>query len=422
MTKVARYIALGLILVTSLLGGVVFSSCKAEKPAVEPIRFACYVPLSGEFIKWGEPMHQGLQAYFDAVLPNGLYVAGEWHPIEYKGYDNIAYIPAKELEAVRKAILEDNMKFAAGTWTEACREATDDFINEHEQLLITWGGGSFLKEEHPFILGGQTGPPANIAMVTSFVHQQHPEIRTAAIVSADTAPGLTGKIWYEIGARAEGLDIVYNEIHPSDLVDFYPLVTSILATEPDVMLCSSLAPPAQALLVEAAKSLGYTGYFVGDSWSLDVIGEKVPLSYIANKAYSLYADWASPGMPEVAAQMHERFIEMFGEENWEPYAGLGVESWMVIEVGIKGANSIDPVKVKDWLLAQGEIDHPLFGKATWGGEELYGCNHLLQTPVVATITYETGFESFFISASDWWNAHRDVAVEVLEREGLLYKG
>lgn len=387
-----------------------------ELPLGEPIRVAVIQPLTGEASLWGLPLSRGAQIWADETnAKGGILAGGEYHMVELKAYDNIAYLPAEELKMAKKAVLLDGAKYIFGTHSRGCREATAPFTTEQKVLTIGYGA-AYLRPEYPYTMAVVCGSPLSLLVAVDYIVEEDPEVKRVAIICTDTQTDF--QAWFGAAAAARNLDIVYTAIYPYDTLDFHSLLTAVLATEPD-LICE-MATAKCATLISTAKELGYTGYFLSDNWNALQILEKVPAEYLEGKLCA--AAWADHADPAVLHSIYDTYIERYGEKEWQPCAGMIYDDLsVVLGIGVPAADSIDPTDVMNALLAMPEIDHPLYGKGRWGGIEIWGINNHLFTPVAMNVFEGGRYHTVaFPSFANYWDKYKDSVLPILDEYGLLY--
>jgi len=417
MNKAIKYVLAGLLLVSLLSVGAL--SCKpAVKQAVEPIRVGVIGPLVGECSLWGVPILRCAEIYAEQVnAEGGILVGGEYHLVEVRGYDNICYIPDEELKVTKKAVLEDGVKFLFGTYTYGARSATAAFGTEHEVIIASYGA-AYLRADYPYTMATETGIPVSLAVTTDYVAKKHPEIKKVAITCADTSPEVP--VWYEAACKASGLEIVYNKMFPVETVDFRPYMTAVMATGPDLIV--QHGTPAQGVFLEAAKLAGFTGWAIMDDLDGPTILDKMSVEEVEGKVFSGSGmNYEDPICPPVGKAIYDAYVEKYGKAEWASFAGLTSSVMMVVlGVGIPAADSIDPTDVLNALYAMPEIDHPMYGKAKWGGKEIWGADYHLFAPI-PVVVFRGGkvLIADFVSTADWWERNKDVMLSVLAEHEML---
>jgi branched-chain amino acid transport system substrate-binding protein len=359
-----------------------------DKPAfaAETLDVGAIQPLAGDCAQWGVPIVRGMQFWADQLNAEGGLLAGDGkrYMINLKTYDNVCYIPGEELKAGRKAILDDKIKFMLQTFTPGSRQAIAQMTTDNHVLTTSYGAG-YLSKDHPYLNGGITGSPAAYMLIASRALQANPDVKRVAIITSDNSFGLAAKAYFEAGvaAHTDQAEIVYNESYaPEATKDMLGLLTPLMASKPDMVCQLGWVPAQYASAIETMEQLGFKGVHCAEGFTFPMILERVPAEQLAGRTYFGYAFEASE--PTFSAKGHELYkwyVKEYGVEEWSPYTPIGYASMMTLEAGIRMSPSIDSKVVMETLYAAESVDHPLFGPSKWGGEEIYGANHHLLTPL-----------------------------------------
>ena len=398
-----------------------------QASAAETLDVGAIQPLAGDCAQWGIPIVRGMQYWADQLNADGGLLAGDGkrYKINLKTYDNVCYIPGEELKAGRKAILDDNIKFMLQTFTPGSRQAIAQMTTDNHVLTTSYGAG-YLSKDHPYLNGGITGSPASYMLIASRAIEANPDVKRVAIITMDHSGGLAAKAYFEAGVAAHPeVEIVYNESYAPDATkDMLGLLTPLMASKPDMVCQLGWVPAQYASAIETMEQMGFKGVHCAEGFTFPMILERVPAEQLAGRTYFGYAFEASE--PTFSAKGHELYkwyVEEYGVEEWSPYTPLGYASLMTLEAGIRMSPSIDSKVVMETLYAADVVDHPLFGPSKWGGEEIYGANHHLLTPLPI---YNLGADGnvvldHVVDYAAWWEKHKDVALPRIDAGGQVFK-
>lgn len=408
--------------------GMVSAAVDAPASAADTITVGAIQPQAGDCAQWGIPITRGVEIWADQLNAAGGLLAGDGkqYMIEVKAYDNVCYIPGEEIKAGRRAILDDNIKFMLQTFTPGSRQAIADMTTENHVLTTSYGAG-FLSKDHPYLMGGITGSPTSYMLIVSRALTANPDAKRVAIITSDSSFGLAAKAYYEAGvaAHADQAEIVYNESYSPDATkDMLGLLTPLMAANPDVICELGFVPAQWAIAIETLEQLGYKGTYCAEGFTLPLIYKRVSPEAMAGRFYSGYAFEASE--PTFSAKGHEFYkiyVEKYGMDEWSPYAPIGYAAMGTIEAGIKMSPSIDSKIVMETLYAADKIDHPIFGPSGWGGEEVYGSNHHLLTPLPIYNVNANGdaIVDATIDTAKWWAENKAAALPKLEAGGQVFE-
>lgn len=395
--------------------------------AAEPqrIRMGMVTPLEGECAQWGIPITRAGQIWADEHNAEGgiLCGDGERHMIDYSAYTNVCFYPNEELTAFRSAVLQDGCKYMFQTYTPASRKAIARFATQNEVLTNSYGGG-FMSGDFPYLMGGITGSPTAFLGLVSHVLERHPEIKRVALMFTDNSFGLAGRAYSHAGCApyvaAGNIEIVYNELFDPNTTDYFPLLGAVMKTKPDAIFYSDLPPGKQAILLEAAQSLGFEGVWMSHSWDLPQIAQRVDLAALEGRVYGGFGvDAMEPSFSDKAHRMYQSYVEKFGAGEWIGFAGLTYSAMATLDAAFAQSPSVEPADVMAALYGMSDIDHPIYGKSAWSGQDIFGVNHHLLTPTPKYVIQGGGLAlSGVVNDHDWWEEHKAAALPVLQQHQM----
>ncbi len=403
--------------------GLIATRGLAQEPA--RIKMGMVNPLEGECAQWGIPIVRAGQMWADEHNAAGgiLCGDGEKHMIDYSAYTNVCFYPNEELTAFRSAIQQDGCKYMFQTYTPASRKAIARIATENGVLTNSYGGG-FMSPDFPYLMGGLTGSPTAFLGLVSHVLEQHPEIKRVAQMFTDNSFGLAGQAYTEAGCapyvEKGAIEIVYNELFDPNATDFFPLLGAVMATKPDAIFYSDLPPGKQAILLETAESLKFTGVWMSHSWDLPQIAQRVDLAALEGRVYGGFGvDAMEPTFSKRAHDMYQSYVSQFGEGEWIGFAGLTYSAMVTLDQAFAQSPTIEPKDVMETLYAMKEIDHPIYGKSGWSGADIFGVDHHLLTPTPKYVITKGGLGlSGVVNDHDWWEEHKAAALPVLKARGM----
>ncbi len=376
-----------ILVATSLLAVVGMSCQPGAAPPAEPeqnvIKVGVVAPLSGPAAGWGLPEARGCEVWIDILNEEGgVEVAGKTYMLEGYYYDDKGWVPSDSLQGVQKGVLEDGVLIYEGTPTVAVVEAVAPFLEEHGGLWLAHGASAAFKPEWPHVMCGSTMWPLYYAPAFEYAHELYPEIERVAITGPDGPFAPSDQAWIKIGAESEGFEIVYNELFLPDTIDFSPLVSAILATDPDLICLDATSPANTPPILRLLMDGGYEGRFEQTNWHMPSILEQVPAEYVEGAVGTL------PELDDPSA-IHPMLYKIYQEFNnrwpgdWSLDATFGALNISIVLEAMKMAGTTtDLALVNEVMLATDPFPHPYFGEINWGGEEVWGANHYLLAPAI----------------------------------------
>jgi branched-chain amino acid transport system substrate-binding protein len=198
-------------------------------------------------------------------------------------------------------------------------------------------------------------------------------IKRFAMLMLESKSGIELTKFYEKVCKELGVE-TFVILYPLATTDFYPLLTNLLAKNPDLLFVGADA-------LKQARQLGYTGLATGllTSTTVSVI---VDTAGVDAEGYimSQNLDWKAT--PEAMA-FHDKFVAKYGEYNEQALTYVGLIEAII--QGIEKANSVDPTDVMlalDQMAENNEPIHLPIGDSYWAGAHRYGgVKHQLVTPI-----------------------------------------
>ncbi|MFB8343842.1 ABC transporter substrate-binding protein [Brucella cytisi] len=410
------------ILTASLLAGGLGTAAAAE----DVIKVGVVQPQTGECAQWGVPVTRGAQLWAEEWNAEGgiADATGKKHKIEVSVYDNNCYTAGNELTAFRSAILNDKVNFILQTFVPASRQAVAEIATENKVLTTSYGAG-YLDPKYPYLIGSVTGSPASFMFVSSHILETRKDVQRVAIVTADSSFGRAALAYYTAGVApySDRAKVVYSQpVDAAATADMLGLATSVMASNPDLVVENAFTPGQKALFVEAMEQLGYKGLYGSESWTMGMVTERVPAAQLSGRVFSGYVvDASEPNFSPRVSKFYQAYVEKYGEKEWDALASVAFAAMTTIEAGIQKANKPTGEGVRDALFASDKVDQPLFGPSHWAGKEIFGADTWLMTPIPVYVTDEQGAVKVdgVVDAAAWWSAHKDAALKALTEGGQL---
>jgi branched-chain amino acid transport system substrate-binding protein len=333
--------------------------------------------LSGPAAPWGIGMQNVWQMAIDDVNNGGWWwkkkgftVNGKLYNWKLKIYDH-AFDAAKAVSAANRLISRDRVKYIfafdggmikafqpisekAKVFTVAYASPGKDYINP--QNSYTW----------------MYGIDCMAAVIFYPWLEKNTDYEKIAILEPDHWTGHTTAEASRFGISKTNLKIVFDEYFPADMTDFYPILTKILKTKPDLIDIGNVDPAARALFVKQARERGFKGpmYIITpDIANLkDVAGwEKCEGLYFLPYDVEL-----TPGQKHIK----KLYIERYGEENW-----IGALAYLLWDYVFWLAQAFEETGSFDTTVVSNHLEKmklkSVFGEpAYFAGKGYYGVNRI----------------------------------------------
>ena len=413
---------LAILIVAFALPGC--GSSEEETPQTAKLGFLC--PLSGAAAGWGLPGLTGLNIWADELNAQGGMLVGDKRiPVEIITYDD-EYVPSKALEGARKLILQDDVDMLIPSVTGGSTSAIQQFATEHKTLMI---GMEAVDNgpERTYLLTGGEGYPMYHAIHMYYIKENYPEAKKLALVCQDDETGRYGAAWVLAAAQAHGFDVVYTNMFSIETLDFAPVISAVLATNPDVISLGPTWPEFRIAMVEQLYHQGYEGIVEASEWEPDDEMAKVPEEYLETIKCIGHNPFADPSAPAAMKELYAKWVARYGPGAPEDVGRAAYSiDWlytaqaMIWEEGVRLAGTLDGTAVRDALLAQESIPH-LGGTAVWWGDEVFGVsNHALVPESVSEFRDGKEVTVGWYDIADWYDTYGEYVIPWMEEYGMMY--
>ena len=266
-------------------------------------------------------------------------------------------------------------------------------------------------------------------MILQYIKEQHPEAQRIAITCQDDYLGYYGLSIVKAFAEVRGLDVVYDTLFSTTTTDFAPVMSAVLATDPDIIAFGGIWGDFRAALVEQAYLQGVQPgdiQWQASEWLLSADLEKVPAEMLEG-AIGAFPDCDDPHLPATAMAYwdawHARFGEgapedenrAFNSADWYSYGYCNN-----FELGVEAAGSFDADAYKAALLAIEKPFH-VYGAVGWWGEELQGVSQAVAIQQQLTEVQDGKHIAVAtIDFFDWLEANMAPIVNWMGEYGVLW--
>jgi branched-chain amino acid transport system substrate-binding protein len=400
-----------------------FGAVHAE---TETVNIGFLAALSGPDAGWGLPGLTGNQMFVDKVnAEGGLDVCGTRYMLNMVSFDDEA-TGSKALQGAKQLVLEHDVKFISAIGGNPA-DATHPFLTQKKVVYASLISTD-IKPDRPYLIAGGDVTP-RIDMMRPYYHKQrNPDLSRWAVLSQDDTIGLTSQAWEVGSAIAEGWDVVYDEHYSLDTVDFAPIVTAVLATNPDVVSLNLSYPDFVVSIIEQLYVQGYKGEISANYLDSESILTKVPASYLegAVDSFPLFDDpWWGEG--SVQHQFFQDWMDRYGpgapEDVHRGITGIDWDHVIMLEVwaqGVQLACSFEAEKVVEALHAADSID-TLLGAGHFTGSEMWGIDNMIATPVPVN-EHRDGVKRVqaVLDFSEWFEPRKEQIIAHVRSKGMMF--
>jgi len=409
------------------------------EPAAEPktVNIGMVTALSGPAAMWGLPGITGVGILLDDVnAAGGLKVGDERYLVNLVTFDD-ENIATKATMGAKKLILEDDVKFLSSL-CDPPASAMAPLTTQYEVMLIPLCLPS--RADRPYVLVGTDHCMRTDALRPYWLATHYPEIEKAAVITMDDVFGKQGEAYSVAGWKSAGVELSYVERFSLDTTDFAPVMSAILATEPDVIDMSVTYPEFAILITEQAYLQGFEGKLSHLDSDLAATTARVPLNYLSGRYHESFAEMSDAiwGDPSPQHDFYRKWAAIYGpgapDDRFRAMISVdwlyqnAVEVWMA---GVEASGSLDNNDVMAALKAMDEIP-VMTGPHIWTdeiGQEMFGIANMIEPPMFITTPLLTpdpeaiGGDRMVLDTfrfSDWYAEHGDILLAELEARNLMW--
>jgi branched-chain amino acid transport system substrate-binding protein len=235
-----------------------------------------------------------------------------------------------------------------------------------------------------YFVMGPYGPNAKPTFTRGFfdaVLSQNAKPQTVAIVAADQEFSRNAADGARENLQRSGLKLIYERAYPPATADFAPIVRSIAAADPDLVVVCSY-PPDSVGIVRAANELGFKPKAIGGAMvGLQTTAIKALLGPLLN-GFINYEFWLPvpkmqfPGVADLVSRYQARATA----EGVDPL-GYYMPPWayaqlQVLQQAVEATKSLDDAKLGDYIRAHSF--RTVVGDVAFGAEGEWAHSRVLQ--------------------------------------------
>ncbi len=218
----------------------------------------------------------------------------------------------------------------------------------------------------------------NIPFCYDYLKKNYPKVKKIAIIPPDDPGAKIGRDLTEKAAKERGFTIVFHEPFKIPTEDFYPILTKALDQKPDAIDGLVSIIPWISGIINQSRELGFTGPIYAPC----IFGDINVVNNIINKKYANDIFHGGPDVLSAKMLPMVRDLRKLVEQTGTPFmmdSALPLDSVYLMIQAIEKAQSFDTDKVVDTIETMSTID-TIWGPGRWGGEEIFGINHVVIRP------------------------------------------
>ena len=377
------------------------------------------IPMTGDLAPWGLPGFYGCEIIVNNInAAGGVTIGGETYDINIATYDH-AGDTAAAVQGMKKLTLEDDAKMVMMLGGAAVG-AILPWATRKKVLSTTLLPSDITPDSKYLVATCESHPLYNVTGV-EYLARNFPDAKTAVIVTNNDAEyGLQSTATYKAAFEVAGIEVVDTNLHGFDVTDFAPIVSSVLAKNPDIfcMATSFYVTP----IMEQLYHQGFEGKVI--SCTLDYYDEIIAKTSVdfVNGTIFQFPDFDDPALLEEGISFPDPagFDAAFRKDHPNDWSAV---SW---EYPVKLLNWLENAKVagsvdSEDVIAQmtGNAQDFVFGGGNWWGSQLWGLDNVLvgRWPIVVVQDGKARIQEYGDLAA-WLDANNDTLIRHMKELGL----
>ncbi len=377
---------IGICLVLPLVAVTFLGACaKPAPPAEKTLRIGIIGCVTG--FGSGSEIHEieAIEAVRDLYnAKGGVTINGEKYLIETVTGD-IKGTAEGAVAAAEKLVYSDKMNILVGATVPFMNAAVGTVTEKahaiHASCYI--GTPQELNANMPYTFICDAGSEAGIAPSLDYLVENYPDLKKIGLFFPDDGnlSYLEPKI--KAACEARGLELTSTVLWPMDTVDFYPIVTKLLASNPDTLTFMNGWEQATGAMTKGAREQGFKNLIF--QLNYDSIVDIISMVGKDNIGDFFNHGWAQntsdPLMPEEMKTVINTMTARVGKfHQWHLFGWSAMSCTLQ---AIENAQSTDPTVVANAWRQMKSLKTP-YGQAPMGGLKTYGVNNYVCCPVAIT--------------------------------------
>ena len=383
------------------LSAVALSAFAVDANAADTLKIGFVGVTSGPAAAWGTSNVRSMQTLAEIYnAAGGVKIGDKTYQLEIVTFDD-QKDPKRAVEGMEK-MAQEGIHYVVGPNVDDGAAAVRPVAEKNNIIYFPY---AFPKELYAkpasnavlgMIANYQSGPA-----IYKYLKDQR-GVKTVAFVAANESDPLSQRDGGVAAAKALGLEVVADkDTYQNDTRDFTPVLTPIVALNPDLLVLSGVAPANAPLLIRSARELGYKGLI-----STETAQDAKVLAEGAGDLADGFISVGGASTPEIASDRMKAFVaaytKKFGEYNDESNTKVYALDY-ILETMKANPKAIDNVDEFKKTMDTFSAPNPYLkgdAKLSYVGMTSFGQKRQVSVPMVVT-QYKGGkFETLFVGAVD----------------------
>jgi len=282
------------------------------------------------------------------------------------------YTGSGGVEAANRLVFQEKVAYQFGSIGTASTLTAAPIYHQNKVLNINPTAGVKPSPDLPFTFNVGRTAEGRVYAIYGLLTKALPQVKTIAIVTpSDESGKRMGEMIKGMVGDLFGLKVGKYQEYEKGTNDFYPVLTPVIAANPDAIDTGGSAAMDAALITKQARELGFKGpIFL--TWSMVPETQLQIAGKYADESYGSGTDISAPWIPEETKKFEARFKKKYGDQAGDFVTALvGYRGGEGVLLAIQKAGTLDTTVVKDTL---GDLVWESLGLSNlrFGGKEMYG--------------------------------------------------
>lgn len=350
------------------------------------VKIGMNIPMTGDYAPWGLPGLYGCEIIANNLnAAGGVEIGGDKYMIEMASYDH-GYDTEKSVQGFKKLVLEDDVKMVMMLGGSTVASIIPWAMRK--KMLTTTLLPSDITPDTPYLVATCESHPLYNVTGVEWLAEKNPDLKTAVIITTnDIEYGKQSAATYKAAFEVAGIEVLDTNFHGFDVVDFAPIVSSLLAKKPDIFCMATDVYTTP--IIEQLFHQGYEGKIVSctcDGYP-DVIA-KTSKEFVEGLVFQ-FPDFDDPKLVggDVNFPDPGGFDAAFNKDHAGEWSAVAWEYPSILLNWVESAQAAGSIEPTEVLQAMKSDESPAhtFGPGKWWGAALWGLDNAVigDWPVVA---------------------------------------
>jgi len=379
---------------TALLGA-------PAQAATKTLKIGFLGVMSGPSASWGLVNRYCIEVAAKEINKQGGWQIGDdKYMIEVVSIDD-RKDPKISVTGAERLVYEEGIKYIIGPNTDATAAAIVPVINKANAINVPY---AFSKE-----LYSQPNSNSILGMIASYQSgpviyrhlRDNKGVKTISFVASNESDPLNQRDEGLAAARDLGLRVLDADVtYEAGTTDFFPVMSRVVAKQPDLIVLSGVAPANAPLLIKAARQQGYRGLL-----STETAQDANVLKEGAGRLANGFISVGGASNEQIRSREMEEFIELYKDHvgEWNDEAGTKVYALEMIlqTLAAAGPRAVEDVEVFKRAIPGLRYKNPFLKETkdlTFVGTPFFGQKRQIGVPMVVNVYQDGDFETLFVGS------------------------